>query len=70
MNKELVVIVRFNKIFGIIEYMVFELFGIKDVFVGMMIDLWLFGVMFYEFFKKELLFGIRERGDFFIEIVK
>lgn len=50
--------------------MVFELFGIKDVFVGMMIDLWLFGVMFYEFFKKELLFGIRERGDFFIEIVK
>ncbi|WP_421948685.1 serine/threonine-protein kinase [Phaeodactylibacter xiamenensis] len=69
-NKELVATARFNKTFGTIEYMAPELLGTKDVFVGTMTDLWSFGVMLYEFFKKELPFGTRERGDSPLEIAK
>jgi len=69
-NSKKVVTAKFEKTFGTIEYMAPELLGTKDIFVGTMTDLWSFGIMLYEFFKGELPFGSREKGDSPINIAK
>jgi serine/threonine protein kinase len=69
-NSKKVVTAKFEKTFGTIEYMAPELLGTKDIFVGTMTDLWSFGVILYEFFKGELPFGSREKGDSPINIAK
>jgi serine/threonine protein kinase len=69
-NSKKVVTAKFEKTFGTIEYMAPELLGTKDIFVGTMTDLWSFGIILYEFFKGELPFGSREKGDSPINIAK